>query len=147
MFCRGDFTPFMSKSFQIWDHFFPLPFPKDSEYLKSLDIGLREVGKKRPLIGVRKCDGQTDTHTHGHHPKGRCFENLFYHNIEHLCANFYVTFPYTSLCLHGSMAASSHNATHSFSQRQLNYLAMPPIQFYQLREGTKKMQPLNYFKC
>ena len=34
-------------------------FSKDSEYLKSLDIGLREVGAKRPLNGVRKCDGQT----------------------------------------------------------------------------------------
>ena len=23
LFLRGDFTPFMNKSFQIWDHFFP----------------------------------------------------------------------------------------------------------------------------
>ena len=52
-FCCGAFTPFMSKSFQIWDHFFPLLFPKDSENLKSLDIWLREVGAKRPLNGVR----------------------------------------------------------------------------------------------
>ena len=51
---RGDFTPFMSKSFQIWDHFFPLLFPEDSENLKSLGIGLREVGAKRPLNRVRK---------------------------------------------------------------------------------------------
>ena len=35
---RSDFTPFMSKSFQIWDHFFALLLLKDSEYLKSLDI-------------------------------------------------------------------------------------------------------------
>ena len=66
-FCPGDFTTFMSKSFQIWDHFFPLLFPKDSKNLKSLDIGLWEVRAKRPLNGVRKCDGQTnkqtDTHT------------------------------------------------------------------------------------
>ena len=52
--CRGDFTPIMSKSFQIWDHFFSLLFPKDSENLKSLDIGLREVGAKRRLNGVNK---------------------------------------------------------------------------------------------
>ena len=56
LFRRGDFTPFMRKSFQIWDHFFPLLFPKDSENLKSLDIGLREVGEKRPLNGVRNTD-------------------------------------------------------------------------------------------
>ena len=31
------------------DHFFPLLFPKESEYLKILDIRLREVGAKRPL--------------------------------------------------------------------------------------------------
>ena len=41
-FCRGNFTPFMSKSFKIWDHFFPLLLPKDSKNLKSLDIGLWE---------------------------------------------------------------------------------------------------------
>ena len=40
---------------------------------------------KRPLNGVRKCDGRTNTHTdrhtdiatyRKHRPKGRCFENL-----------------------------------------------------------------------
>ena len=36
------------------NHFFPLLFPKDSEYLKFLDIALREVGAKRPLNGVNK---------------------------------------------------------------------------------------------
>ena len=35
-------------------NFFPLLFPKDSEYLKFLDIALREVGAKRPLNGVNK---------------------------------------------------------------------------------------------
>ena len=29
-------------------------FPKDSKTIKSLDIGLQEVGAKRPLNGVRK---------------------------------------------------------------------------------------------
>ena len=33
---------------------FPLLFPMDSEYLKSLDIGLWEVGAKRRLNGVNK---------------------------------------------------------------------------------------------
>ena len=51
---RGDFTPFMSNSFQIWDHFFPLLLPKDSKNLKILDIGFREVWEKRRLNGVNK---------------------------------------------------------------------------------------------
>ena len=50
--CRSDFTPFMGKSFQVWDHFYALLFPKDSENLKSLDIGLYELGAKRRLNGV-----------------------------------------------------------------------------------------------
>ena len=32
---------------KIWDHFLTLLFPKDSEYWKSLEIGLREVGGKK----------------------------------------------------------------------------------------------------
>ena len=52
-FCRGDFTPLMSKSFPIWYHFFLLLLPKNSENPTSLDIGLREVGAKRPLNKVR----------------------------------------------------------------------------------------------
>ena len=32
-------------------------------YLKSWDIGLQEVGAKRLLNGVRKCDEQTKTQT------------------------------------------------------------------------------------
>ena len=34
-FCRSNFTPFMSKSFQIWYHFFSLLFPKDSKKQKK----------------------------------------------------------------------------------------------------------------
>ena len=45
------FTPFISKSFQIWDHFFSLLFPKDSESLKILDIQFQKVGAKRRLNG------------------------------------------------------------------------------------------------
>ena len=43
----------MSKSFQIWNYFFPLLFSKDSKNLKSLDIGFWEVGEKRLLNWVR----------------------------------------------------------------------------------------------
>ena len=57
-FCHGNFTPFLSK----WDHFFPLLFPMDSKYLKSLDIGHWEVGAKRPLNGVNKV-WRTEKHT------------------------------------------------------------------------------------
>ena len=38
-------------------------FPKDSKTIKSLDIGLQEVGAKKPLNGVRKWDKQTNTET------------------------------------------------------------------------------------
>ena len=38
----------------MFDHFFLLLFPKDSESLKILDIRLREVGAKRPLNGISK---------------------------------------------------------------------------------------------
>ena len=67
-FLRGSCTPFMSQSFNIWDHIFPTFSPKDSENLKCLDIGLWEVGAKRQVNRVRKCDGQTDKlkKKHGH---------------------------------------------------------------------------------
>ena len=53
-FCRGNFTPFMSKSFQLWDHLFSILFPKDSEYIKSLDIELREEEKNIVIPWVVK---------------------------------------------------------------------------------------------
>ena len=53
-FWRGNFTHFLSKSFQIWDYLFPLLFPNDPENLTSLDIRLYEVGAKRRLNGVKK---------------------------------------------------------------------------------------------
>ena len=65
-FLLGNFTPFDSKRFKIWDLFFLLLFPKDSKNLKSLDIGLWEVGAKRPLNGVRNCDEQTNKQTDKH---------------------------------------------------------------------------------
>ena len=49
---RGDFSPFIS--FQIRDQFFQLLFSKDSENLRSLDIGLREVRAKRRLNRMNK---------------------------------------------------------------------------------------------
>ena len=48
-FRRGNFRLFLSKIFQIWDHFFPLIFPKDSKSLKILDIQFWKVGAKRRL--------------------------------------------------------------------------------------------------
>ena len=59
-------------------------FPKDSENLNSLDIGLREIGAKRLLNGGRKCDGQTHKQTDIRTfrlierigPEGRFFENV-----------------------------------------------------------------------
>ena len=40
-----------------------ITFPQGFQKLKFLDIGLWEVVAKRPLNGVRKCDGQTSTQT------------------------------------------------------------------------------------
>ena len=53
-FLRGDFRPLPNKNVQMLDHFFPLRFPKGSEYLKILDIRLWEVGAKRPVKGTSK---------------------------------------------------------------------------------------------
>ena len=82
-FLRGDFTPLRNKNVSIWDHFFPLLFPKNSESLKILDIRLREVGAKRRLNGTSKVKRRTDTRTDTQTfrpiesigPEGRCFEN------------------------------------------------------------------------
>ena len=69
-FLRGDFRQLSNKNVHIWDHFFSLLFPKDSESLKILDIRFQEVGAKRPLNGTSKVnrhtDGQTDRRTHTH---------------------------------------------------------------------------------
>ena len=61
-FLCGDFTPFLSKKVQIWNHFFPVLFHKDSKYLKSLYIRLWEVGAKKRLNEVNKV-WWTDKHT------------------------------------------------------------------------------------
>ena len=50
----GDFRLFSNKIVHIWDHFFPLLFPKDSKSLKILDIRLWEVGAKRPENSTSK---------------------------------------------------------------------------------------------
>ena len=60
----GNFTPLYSKSGQISDHFFQLLFPKDSESLKTLDIGLQKVRAKRRLNGASKVNRNTDRQTH-----------------------------------------------------------------------------------
>ena len=61
------------------------PQGKDSKNLKSLGNGLWEGGAKRPLNGVRKCDGQPYKHTNiqtfqlveSIGPEGPCFENIY----------------------------------------------------------------------
>ena len=57
---QGNFTPFISKSFQIWDQFSQLLLPKDSSQ-NILDIQLREVGAKRRLNGTSKVNSHTYT--------------------------------------------------------------------------------------
>ena len=87
-FLRGDFRQFSNKNVHIWDYFFPLLFPKDSESLKILDIRLWEVGPKRRLNGTSKVNTHTDKQTDGQThrrtfrliesigPEGPCFENV-----------------------------------------------------------------------
>ena len=59
-FLRGDFRQFSNKNVHIWDHFFPLLFPKDSESLKILDIHTQTDRRTFRLI---ESIG----------PEGRCF--------------------------------------------------------------------------
>ena len=54
---HSNFTPFMGESYWIGDHFFSLLFPKDSKNLKSLDIGLWEVGAKNVSTEWTHCRG------------------------------------------------------------------------------------------
>ena len=63
LFFRGDFRQFSHKNVHIWDHVFPLLFPKDSKSLKILDIRLREVGAKRRYLKSEQTDRQTDRRT------------------------------------------------------------------------------------
>ena len=79
---NGDFRPFPNKNVEIWEHFFPLLFPKDSESLKIMDIQLWEVGAKRRLNGTSKVNTRTNRRTDRRTnrlierigPEGRCFE-------------------------------------------------------------------------
>ena len=41
------FYTLYKKKFQIWDHFFPLLFPNDSEIFLSFEIGLQDMATKR----------------------------------------------------------------------------------------------------
>ena len=83
IFLCVNFRPLLNKNVQMWNHFFPLLTPKDSESLKTLDIRLREVGEKRPLNGTSKVNTQTDRQTQiltfwlleSIGPEGWCFEN------------------------------------------------------------------------
>ena len=62
---RRNFRPLPNKNVPIWDHFFPLLFPKDSECLKIFDIQIGEVGAKRRLNSTLKVNRHTDIRTHG----------------------------------------------------------------------------------
>ena len=48
------FYTLYEQKFTIWDYLFTILFHKDSKHLKSLDIGLQEVGAKICLNGVNK---------------------------------------------------------------------------------------------
>ena len=63
-FLRGNFAPFISKSFQMGDHFFPFLFPKNSKSLKFVDIRFQELGAKRRLNCTSKVNRQTNTQTY-----------------------------------------------------------------------------------
>ena len=63
LFSCGDFTPFISQKFQMWDHFFPLLLPNDSKSLKNLDIRLWEVGAKRRWNDISKVNTWTNRQT------------------------------------------------------------------------------------
>ena len=78
LFCPGNFTPFMREIFQIWEHFFPLLFPKDSEKLNGLDIGRQEAGAKRPVNGVRNTDTKKSCSVRQNSPKTNFFVWQFY---------------------------------------------------------------------
>ena len=60
-FSQVNLTPFISKSCQIWDHFFSLLFPKDSINIKR-HLTLGSGGKKT----VKRSEKvwRTNTHTH-----------------------------------------------------------------------------------
>ena len=74
----------------MFDHFFPLLFPRDSESLKILDIRFWEVGAKRLLNGISKVNTWTDRRTNRRTfrliesigPEGRCFESPIYKTVQ-----------------------------------------------------------------
>ena len=74
MFCVAILRPLLD----IMRPLLPNNFPKDSEYLKFLDIQLWEVGGERHLNGTLKSE---QTHTRKNQriesmgPEGQCFEN------------------------------------------------------------------------
>ena len=83
-FLQSDFTPFISKSYQNWDHSFRLLFSQDYKSLKMLDIQLWEVEKKLFKRYLKKwtdgwmftrTDGRTNPLIESIGPEGRCFKN------------------------------------------------------------------------
>ena len=77
-FLRCDFTPFIIKSFKIWDHFFPLLFPKDSKFSKifgHLTSGSGGIRTFECYLKSKQTYRQTHTHMdkstyRKHQPRG-----------------------------------------------------------------------------
>ena len=70
----GQFYTLYEQKFSNLRPLLSITFPKDFEYLKSLDIGLWKVGAKRPLNGVKKCGGQTDKRRNKHMDISTCIK-------------------------------------------------------------------------
>ena len=72
-FCCGNFTPFMSKGFQIWDHLFPLLFPKVFQKSKKFAHWTMGSVGKRPLKGVIKTNTKNSCWVRQNLPQNKLF--------------------------------------------------------------------------
>ena len=127
---RGDFTPFISKSFQIWDHFFPLLFPNNSKSLKNVGHPTSRSGGKETFKRYLKSE-QTHRHTYTHthiwtnrliesnRPRGPMLWKLCRFNKPWV---FFILFFFSSLPL------SSHNGY--FLSRKIFYILFFYILLY-----------------
>ena len=60
LYLCGDFTPFISKSFQMWDDFLPLLYPQGFRISKSFGLPILGSGGKKTLNGTSKLNRETD---------------------------------------------------------------------------------------
>ena len=86
LFLRGDFRQFLNKNVHIWDPFFPLLFPKDSESLKNIGHPTSGSGGKKTVKRYlkseqthRRTDRRTFRLIESIGPEGRCFEKPWLH--------------------------------------------------------------------